>query len=141
MPKKLRAVTANRHRQHHLRGETDRPHPSTASVGERAQSEQRLYHLYVVELDRALCVRRGCLGRNGRPPVYVGQSAHTPEARFEQHKTGYKSSRYVREFGVQLLPRLYRRSGPFLSRSEAIDAEQRLARQLEKSGYCVFGGH
>jgi predicted GIY-YIG superfamily endonuclease len=117
-----------------------------ASLRERAQSERRLYHLYVVGLDRALCVRRGCLARNGRAPVYVGQSAHSPEARFKQHKAEYKSSRFVREFGVQLLPRLYQRSGAFLSRSEAIDGEQRLgeqrlARQLESSGYCVFGGH
>lgn len=105
------------------------------------RGERRIYHLYVVELDRALCVKRGCLARNGKPPVYVGQSAHTPEDRFKQHKAGYKSSRFVREFGVQLLPRLYRKAGPFSSRADAIVGELRLARQLEDSGYCVFGGH
>src|SRR5262249_51804078 len=104
-------------------------------------SDEPLYHLYVVELDRTICVRRGCLARNGKPPVYVGQSVHTPEARLKQHKAGYKSSRFVREFGVHLLPRLYRRAGPFSSRAEALEGEQRLAQQLEKSGYCVFGGH
>jgi predicted GIY-YIG superfamily endonuclease len=99
------------------------------------------YHVYVVELDRALCAKRGCLPRNGRPPVYVGQSANPPEGRFAQHKEGYKASRFVRDFGVKLLPRLSKGYGPFTAREAAIDAEARLARRLERLGYCVFGGH
>ena len=99
------------------------------------------FHVYVVELDPALCATRGCSSRNGRPPVYVGQSANSPEARFAQHKEGYKASRFVRDFGVRLLPRLSKGYGPFTSRDAAIDGEARLARRLERLGYCVFGGH
>jgi hypothetical protein len=106
-----------------------------------AQNSEQLYYLYVVELDRGLCVKRGCLSRNGQPPVYVGQSANPPEARFRQHKDGYKASRFVRDFGVRLLPRLCKNYGPFESRAGAIEAEAKLAGRLESMGYCVFGGH
>jgi hypothetical protein len=101
----------------------------------------RPFHLYVVELDPTLCIKRGCLSRNGRPPIYVGQSANPPETRFRQHKDGYKASRFVRDFGVRLLPRLCKNHGPFASRVDAIEAEAKLARRLKSLGYCVFGGH
>jgi hypothetical protein len=102
---------------------------------------QRLYHVYVIELEQSLCVRRKCLSRNGRPPVYVGQSATAPETRFKQHKSGYKASRVVRDHGVKLVPALSRGFGPFSEREDALDAEARLAERLTKLGYCVFGGH
>jgi hypothetical protein len=36
------------------------------------------------------------------PWLYVGSSAKSPEARFAQHKRGYKSSRYAKRFGLRL---------------------------------------
>jgi hypothetical protein len=99
------------------------------------------YHVYAVELDQSLCERRGCLARNGKPPIYVGQSFSTPEDRFKQHKAGYKASRFVRDYGVRLLPRLYKACGPYATREEAEDGEARLAARLRGKGFCVFGGH
>ena len=99
------------------------------------------YQLYVVELDRSLCIKLGCYSRNGKAPVYVGQSAQSPEARFRQHKAGYKSSRYVRTYGVGLLPKLAREGRGLPTRSAALQAEHRLAEKLRRMGYCVFGGH
>ncbi len=99
------------------------------------------YYVYVVELDRALCIKLGCLSRNGKAPVYVGQSAQSPEIRFRQHKDGYKSSKYVRMYGIRLMPRLHRDVGELPTRAAALEAEERLAQKLRKMGYCVFGGH
>ena len=38
--------------------------------------------------------------------LYVGQTSRDPDLRFDQHKTGYKSSSAARRFGVGLLPDL-----------------------------------
>lgn len=43
----------------------------------------RRYNVYVIELSRD-CVAEPC----ALAPLYVGQTAHTPEQRFEQHKAG-----------------------------------------------------
>lgn len=98
------------------------------------------YHVYIIELDEALSRRRDCVGAAGGPPVYVGQSALTPEARFEQHKAGYRASRDVRAHGVRLRPDLFEGWGPYGSRREAEAAEAELAEDLRARGHCVFGG-
>ena len=38
----------------------------------------------------------------GMPCVYVGMTIHDPGDRFEQHMLGYRSSKYPREYGVEL---------------------------------------
>ena len=74
------------------------------------------------------------------PSVYVGQSARTPKDRFQQHKSGYKASRYVRDYGIRLIPGLYREINPLFS-DEREEVEEELARQLRSEGYTVYGGH
>ncbi len=59
---------------------------------------------------------------------------------FKKHKAGYKASRYVRKYGVRLMPELYEDLNP-LTYNEAVIAEQGLARKLRKEGYTVVGGH
>ena len=98
------------------------------------------YHVYVIELDRELCRTRGCAGANGGRPVYVGQTAATPESRFAQHRAGHRASRVVRAHGVHLRPDLARDWGPFTTRAEAEAAEAELAEHLRALGLCVFGG-
>lgn len=106
-----------------------------------ARREQPLYSVYVIELRPELCEKRGCQPGDGRPAVYVGQTADTPEERFAEHLRGYKAAPVVRDYGVRLRPRLYRNYGPYLTRAEAIAAEARLADRLRRRGFCVFGGH
>ena len=38
----------------------------------------------------------------GMPCVYVGLTIHDPGDRYEQHKSGYRSSKYPRKYGVEL---------------------------------------
>lgn len=38
----------------------------------------------------------------GMPCVYVGMTVHEPGDRYQQHKSGYRSSRYPRRYGVEL---------------------------------------
>lgn len=122
---------------------TDGRTPTTRAPRDedRPLREQARYSVYVIELEQRLCIGSGCFSRNGRRPVYVGQSAVTPEARFLQHKQGYKASRFVRNYGVCLRPQLSKGCGPYSSRAEALEAEAQLAQRLKKQGYCVFGGH
>lgn len=90
------------------------------------------HHVYVVYL-------RNPLG-DGKAGYYVGMTGLTPEERFEKHKAGIKSSRYVRKFGERLVPRLYQHLNP-MSYADAVRMEQVLADSLRKRGYQVFGGH
>jgi hypothetical protein len=94
----------------------------------------------VVELDDDLLRRRDCAGATGGPPLYVGQSALTPVARFEQHMAGHRASRVVRAHGVRLRPDLAASWGPYATRAEAEAAEANLADHLRARGFCVFGG-
>ena len=48
----------------------------------------------------------------GNGCVYVGQSSREPTLRFEQHKEGYKSNKYAREYGIRLRPELYEKYNP-----------------------------
>ena len=36
------------------------------------------------------------------PCLYVGMTVHKPGDRFEQHMLGYRSSKYPREYGIEL---------------------------------------
>jgi predicted GIY-YIG superfamily endonuclease len=99
------------------------------------------YSVYVIELRAELCEKRGCPAPNGRPPLYVGHTVDTPEERLDEHLRGHRASRWVREYGSHLRPRLYRNYGPYPTREEALEAEERLAERLRRRGFCVFGGH
>jgi hypothetical protein len=98
------------------------------------------YHVYVIELDPAARRARDCDGADPGPPVYVGQSALTPEERFDQHRAGRRASRIVRAHGVRLRPDLSTGWGPYGSRREAEAAEAELADHLRARGHCVRGG-
>ena len=104
----------------------------------------RTYFLYVIELDPAACRARGSPCQRAscdRIPVYVGQTFLTPRERFEQHKRGYKASRWVRRYGLHLRHRLAYPRGEIQSRGEAEKLERALASRLRKKGFCVYGGH
>lgn len=79
--------------------------------------------------------------RPGRWGLYVGETSRDPDLRFDQHKSGYKASRWVNRFGVRLLPEVVEHLNP-LKRWEAIDLEEALAEAFRKAGVAwVEGGH
>lgn len=101
--------------------------------------------MYVILLDdkakRSKKIRRLNPGYDrSKPCVYVGMTGLKPEERFCKHLEGYKSSRYVKRYGLRLLPELYSDLGPF-TYDEAVVAEEGLARRLRAEGYMVVGGH
>jgi predicted GIY-YIG superfamily endonuclease len=79
--------------------------------------------------------------RAARFGLYVGETSRDPDLRFDQHKTGYKASRFVNRHGVRLLPDLTAHLNP-MRRWEAIDLEEALAEAFRAAGVpWVEGGH
>ena len=79
--------------------------------------------------------------RRERFGLYVGETSRDPDLRFDQHKTGYKASRYVTRYGRSLLPDLVSHLNP-MRRWEAIDLEEALAEAFKAAGVpWVEGGH
>jgi hypothetical protein len=96
----------------------------------------RNYSIYIIELSRE-CVKEPC----ALAPVYVGQTAHTPEHRFAQHKAGGRlAAGKPHRFGVRLRYDLMNGIGPFPTRKQAEAAEKAVAAALEKRGHRVFWG-
>ena len=97
---------------------------------------RRTYSIYVIELSRA-CVSEPC----ALAPLYVGQTAHSPEHRFAQHKAGgILAAGKPHRFGVRLRYDLMKCIAPLASRKEAEAAEKAVAAALEKRGHRVFWG-
>lgn len=100
------------------------------------RTRARTYTIYIIELSRD-CVKEPC----ALAPLYVGQTAHTPEHRFEQHQAGGRlAASKAHRFGVRLRWDLMEGIGPFTSRDEAEAAEKAVATALEKRGHRVFWG-
>jgi hypothetical protein len=103
-----------------------------------------MYSVYVIEMSDEKGPRINPKYAN----VYVGQTAHTPETRFEQHRRGYKTSRHLWKGGKQggkflglwLKRRLYEKYNPIATRDEAERKEEWLAGDLRRRGYTVFVG-
>jgi predicted GIY-YIG superfamily endonuclease len=91
------------------------------------------HHLYIALLeDRRRADRWG---------LYVGETSRDRDTRFDQHKKGYKASRWVNRFGVRLLPDPGH--APESAQAlEAIELEAALAAELSRAGIeWVAGGH
>ena len=73
----------------------------------------------------------------GKPCVYVGMTGLDPDTRFDKHKAGIQSNRYVQQFGLRLLPKLYEVYNP-MPYDGARDMEVELAIGLREAGYGVW---
>ena len=107
-------------------------------------SERFHHHVYVVLLDAAVLDERKVRESNpnrdvAKPSVYVGMTGIPPIERFWNHKDGYKSSHYVRKYGVRLMPELYEHLNP-MPYDAACQMEKDLAEELREQGYTVCGG-
>ena len=102
----------------------------------KAKAPRPTYTVYVNELSRN-CVTEPC----ALAPVYVGQTAHSPEHRFAQHKAGGRlASGKPHRFGVRLRYDLMKGIGAFASRADALAAERAVAEALTRRGHRVFWG-
>ena len=105
-------------------------------VRPRKKAPTRIYTVYVIELSRD-CVKEPC----AYAPVYVGQTAHTPEHRFAQHKAGgMLAASKAHCYGVKLRWDLMAKLGPLSTRKEAEAAEKAMAEALQRRGHRVFWG-
>ena len=100
------------------------------------------YNVYVVELsERVWNVARFRAAnpdyRLGKPFVYVGMTGLEPDLRFDRHMAGVQSNRFVREFGVRLLPQLYEVYNP-MPYEGAREMEVELGIGLREAGYGVW---
>lgn len=107
-----------------------------------ASTRRHHYHVYVIELDDQVWnvarFRQANPGyRWGMPFVYVGMTGLDPDLRFDRHKAGIQSNRYVRDFGLRLLPSLYEVFNP-MPYDGARDMEVELAIGLREQGYGVW---
>lgn len=73
----------------------------------------------------------------GQPFVYVGMTGIDIDQRFDKHKAGIQSSRYARDFGLRLLPKLYEVYNP-MPYEGARDMEVELGIALREAGYGVW---
>lgn len=129
------------------------------------------YYAYAIRLDRAAMgdkPPRAFRDQNwhmdwdyplheGCEYYYVGQTVHSPECRFEQHKTCHgdfgsfqcicrlkktirksRSNRYVRRFGLFLAPQFYASFNPMRSRKASEQAEKDVADAIRELGHCAF---
>lgn len=105
-------------------------------------SHKKHHNVYVIELDRAVLQEPKFAEANpGCDPwkecYYVGLTGLTPEERFENHRAGYKSNKFVRKYGLRLVPRLYEEYNP-LSYEDAREMEVELTGMLRRRAHAVW---
>jgi len=102
----------------------------------------RKYYLYAIVLQKD--VLNNARFREANPGYvapkncyYIGSSSHDPHTRFLQHKRGYRSSKWVREFGRFVAPR--RCKEMVETRPNDRDVQERLyAERLRAKGYGIW---
>ena len=102
------------------------------------------YHVYVIALDDAVWNIATFRKANpdyqlGQPFVYVGMTGLDPDVRFDKHMAGIQSNRYVRRFGLRLLPQLYAMYNP-IPYEAAREMEVELGIALREKGFGVWQG-
>ena len=104
----------------------------------------RRYHdyVYVIELSKDVLYESRFEKDNpgyvaGKPCVYVGMTGLNPDVRFDKHKAGIQSNRFVQKFGLRLLPELYEVYNP-MPYDGARDMEVELAIGRREEGYGVW---
>jgi hypothetical protein len=100
------------------------------------------HHVYVVELSDQVWNEASFRKANpdwqlGKPFVYVGMTGLDPDLRFDRHKAGVQANRFVRAYGLRLLPSLYEVFNP-MPYEAAREMEVELAIGLREAGYGVW---
>ena len=102
------------------------------------------YSVYVVELSPRVLEHARFRRANPnydamKPCVYVGMTGQSPDVRFDKHKAGLKSNKYVQRYGQRLMPELYECYNP-MRYEAALDREIELAIYLREKGFGVWQG-
>jgi hypothetical protein len=100
------------------------------------------YHVYVIELSKDVLYEARFKKANpdydyGKPCVYVGMTGLDPDVRFDKHKAGIQANRFVKEYGLRLLPAIYDAYNP-MPYDGAREMEVELAIDLREAGYGVW---
>ena len=104
---------------------------------------RKLHHIfYVIELDPSVLSDKKFRAANPRhdprlPCLYVGSTGLTAKERFKNHRNGHKSNKYVRNYGIKLLPQMYEQY-PSMTWEIALTKERELAEELRGKGYAVW---
>lgn len=107
------------------------------------KKKKRGYNLYVIDLDKDVLDIKKFRDANpdyieDYPCVYVGQTAKSPDDRFDQHKAGIKANRYAKKYGLRLRYQLFEKYNPIPTRKEAEYKEALLGEHLRKRGFAVW---
>lgn len=110
-------------------------------MARRAAKKRKQRNLYVITLDPEVLWIREFRHENpgyieGMPCVYVGMTIHEPGDRFEQHRAGYRSSKYPRKYGIELALELM--DGFDGKGLKNVEKEAALADWLRDQGYGVW---
>ena len=75
------------------------------------------HKVYVVELSKEVLDVKKFVNSNpayvtGMPCVYVGMTGLDPDIRFDNHKAGILSNKYVTRFGIRLMTELFEHLNP-----------------------------
>jgi hypothetical protein len=105
-------------------------------------TETAQHNVYVIELDKDVLkfdefIKANPQYKQGMPFLFVGETRHTPQKRFNYHLVGYKSHEFVRRYARRLAPEYYARMNPVDS-EHARTEEQILAERLRSLGYAVW---
>ena len=116
--------------------------PAPAARERKQTARRNHYSVYVIELSIEVldepCFRKCNPGYvEGKPCIYVGMTGLDPDLRFDKHKAGMQSNKYVKKYGLRLLPELYELYNP-MSYDEACALEVELAIDFRESGYGVW---
>ncbi len=103
----------------------------------------KLHHIvYVILLDPSVLSDRKFRAANPKynprlPCLYVGSTGLTAEERFKKHRSGHKSNKYVRNYSIKLLPKMYEHY-PAMTWEAAVKTEREFAEKLRGKGYAVW---
>ena len=100
------------------------------------------HHVYVVLLSKDVLYEPRFRRSNpdydaSKPCVYVGMTGLDPDRRFDKHKAGIRATRFVKEYGLKLVPELYECYNP-MPYEAAREMEVELAVGLREAGYGVW---
>jgi hypothetical protein len=105
-------------------------------------AELTQHHVYVIELDKEVLKYDDFANANpqykqGMPCLFVGETRHTPQKRFNYHLVGYKSHEFVRRYARRLAPEYFASIRPVGSDQAKLE-ENMLADRLRALGYAVW---